>query len=280
MTISPEWRAGIDAYLAAQRAAGMLPNTIYARRQHLEHLARRVDVGPWELTGSQLVDYAGAQLWARETRRGRRNTFESFWIWAIAAELVSSSPVDVIAEVKAGEPNPSPCPDDVYLEALIRADEDERLWIDLAADHGLRRAEISMIHSSDLVPTLLGYDVNVRGKGGKRRLVPLTSSMARALLERGPGWLFPGDDDGHVSPRWLGTRVNRLLSGEWTIHKLRHRAATRFWIVSDGDPYAVAELMGWANLNMVRVYVRQPNNRLRNIVEGAARRELSLSGVA
>jgi integrase len=180
-------------------------------------------------------------------------------------------PTTALARIKPADPNPRPVPDRVYLEALIRADQDEALWIDLAAEHGLRRAEIAGIHSRDIVPTLLGHDLLVHGKGGKRRLVPLTPSMARALLDRGDGYLFPGDEDGHISARWLGKRIGRLLAGDWTIHKLRHRAASRFWQLADGDPYAVASLMGWSNLNMVRVYVAQPNDRLRAIVEGASR---------
>jgi integrase len=233
-----------------------------------------VNVGPWSLKPDELVAYFAAQNWERETRRGRRTTLVSFYGWAVEAGRVSADPSTAIAKVRPGDPNPRPVPDRVYLEALIRADDDERLWIDLAAEHGLRRAEIAHIHSRDIVETLIGHDLIVHGKGGKLRTVPLTRPMARALIERGPGWVFPGDDDGHVSPRWLGKRVNTLLEGDWTIHKLRHRAATRFWSQSEGDPYAVADLMGWASLNMVRVYVKLPDDRLRRIVEGASRSSL------
>lgn len=271
MMITPHWRGAIDGFILAQRAAGSPQTTCYTRRQQLEHLARRVDVEPWQLTGAQLVAYAGAHDWAVNTRRSRRATLLAFYQWAIAAGYTSTSPVDALRQVPAPQPDPNPVPDDVYIAAAMRADDDEALWIDLAAEHGLRRAEIAVIRSEDIMPTLLGYDLRVHGKGGKGRLVPLTGPMARALLERPAGYAFVGDDAGHISPRWLGKRINRLLDGAWTIHKLRHRAATRFWIVSDGDAYAVAELMGWANLNMVPVYVKQPTDRLRAIVDGASR---------
>jgi len=269
--VSPEWASAIDAYLAAQRASSAATSTMYTRRQHLEHLARRVDVGPWRLTSDELVAYVDAQPWARETARGRRTTLDSFYRWAKRAGHVKRSPAKVLDKVKPGDPNPNPVPDDVYLAALARADVDEALWIDLAAEHGLRRAEIARIHSRDIVPTLLGYDLVVHGKGGKLRRVPLTSAMHLALSARGAGYLFPGAEGGHVSARWLGKRVNRLLEQPWTIHKLRHRAATRFYLAAEGDPYAVAELMGWANISMVRVYVRLPDTRLRGIVEAASR---------
>lgn len=268
---SERWSEATAAYLTAQHANGRPRTTRETRRQHLEHLARRVDAGPWELSSDALAGYLAMHDWARETRRGRLVTLTSFYTWAMATGRATASPVDALERVRPGDPNPRPVPDAVYLAALARADDDERLWIDLAAEHGLRRAEVAAIHSDDLVQTLLGWDLDVRGKGGKRRRVPLTSAMARALRERGRGWLFPGDDGGHVSPRWLGTRVSRLLGGGWTMHKLRHRAATRFWTASSGDPYVVADLMGWANLSLVRVYVALPDERRRAVVEGASR---------
>lgn len=273
MTISGEWACAIQDYLDAIAAAGHRPNTVYARRQQLQHLARRVEVGPWALDHRQLVAYLGAQEWARETRRSRIAAFEGFYDWATQRKLIArkARPTKGLTKLKPSDPQPRPVPDQVYLEALIRADPDEAIWIDLAAEHGLRRAEIACMHSTDIVPTLLGYDLIVHGKGGKDRLVPLTAAMARALLERGEGWLWPGNDGGHVSARWLGKRVNRLLSGAWTIHKLRHRAATRFYVTAQGDPYVVAELMGWASIAMVRTYVKLPDDRLRNVVESASR---------
>ncbi|WP_350348004.1 tyrosine-type recombinase/integrase [Agromyces sp. G08B096] len=273
MIISGEWASAIQDYLNAITAAGHRPNTVYARRQQLQHLARRVEVGPWQLDHEQLVAYLGAQQWARETRRSRIAAIEGFYDWGVKRKHIGRKrrPTKGLTKLSPADPQPRPVPDQVYLEALIRAGADEALWIDLAAEHGLRRAEIAGMHSRDIVPTLLGYDLIVHGKGGKDRLVPLTAPMARALLERGDGWLWVGDDGGHISPRWLGFRVNRLLSGAWTIHKLRHRAATRFWVTAGGDPYVVAELMGWASIAMVRTYVKLPDDRLRNVVEGASR---------
>lgn len=275
MTITPQWRVAIDTFIEVQAAAGSPTTTQRCRRQHLQHLAARIGLEPWHVTADALTAYAAAQDWARETRRGRRATFTAFWAWAIATERTTTDPSAALPKIKPGDPDPRPVPDQVYLAALIKGDADEQLWIDLAAEHGLRRAEIARIHANDLTHTLLGTDLIVHGKGGKNRRVPLTGPMTRALSERAQlldgGYLWPGDEDGHVSARWLGRRISRLLDGPWTIHKLRHRAATRFWIAATGDPYAVADLMGWANLNMVRTYVQQPTDRLRAIVHAASR---------
>lgn len=273
--LDDEWRGAIEAFLLGQVAAGKAASSRKSWAQHLAHLAKNVYSGPWTVGTDDIAGYMASMNWAQETRRGRRNTFEAFYAWAVATGRTDASPVDAVARVKPTDPRPRPVPDSVYLAALLRADAEERLWIDLAAEHGLRRAEVTLIHSRDIVPTLLGYDLIVHGKGGKVREVPLTRAMAEALLARseelGRGYLFRGDDEGHVSPQWVGKRVARLLGDPWTMHKLRHRAATRFWVAAEGDAYVVADLMGWANINMVKVYVHLPNDRKRAIVESASR---------
>lgn len=272
MPLKAEWAGAIDRYLRSERAKGAPSTTLYTRRQHLQHLGRNVRSEPWDLTGERLADFAGVQDWQPNTRRGRRATYLSFYRWAMQVGLCTDNPAEALGAVRVPAPSPRPVPDDVYLEALFRAKGDEGLWLDLAAEHGLRRGEIAVVWPErDIVPTLLGHDLVVHGKGGKTRLVPLTPAMAEALLSRGPGWAFRGDLDGHISPRWLGKRVTRLLSGDWTIHKLRHRAAMRFDSICDGDIYLLAELMGWANLNMVRTYVPKRTDRLRRVVLGASR---------
>lgn len=272
------WLTAIADYSTAQAAIGARKTTLYTRRQHMQHLARRVDVGPWELTTDDLLGFMASQNWERETRRGRHASYASFYAWGLSSGRAADDPMAKVAKVRAGDPLPRPVPDRVYLEALARADDVERIWVDLAAEHGLRRGEIAVIHADDIVETLLGHDLLVHGKGGKLREVPLTLAMARALLDLAEaldgGHLFPGDDEGHISPRWLGKRVNGLLAGDWTIHKLRHRAATRFWVAAEGDPYVVADLMGWASLNMVRTYVKLPDDRKRLVLERAAAREM------
>lgn len=274
------WSDAITAFTTAQGASGVARTSIYTRRQHLQHIAARVPYGPWELTDEDLAGFMASCDWARETRRGRLTTYRAFYGWAVKCGRTLTDPTASLDKVRPGDPNPRPVPDRVYLAALVQADDDERLWIDLAAEHGLRRAEIACIHARDIVETLVGHDLIVHGKGSKLREVPLTAAMARALMDRaarlGGGYLFPGDEDGHVSARWLGKRVNRLLDGDWTIHKLRHRAATRFWVAAAGDPYVVADLMGWASLQMVRTYVKLPDERKRSVVEAASRAGRSL----
>lgn len=268
MTISPEWRTAIDEYLTAQRAAGMLITTMNSRRQHLQHMARRVPKSPWEMTSDDLVVFTGAQTWATETRRGRCNTFRSFWRWAKHTKRAPKNIAKVLVKVKPGEPDPRPVPDRVYRKALMKADADETIWLELAHDHGLRRCEVAVVHSDDIHEDLIGYSLLVHGKGSKKRVVPLTPGMARKLLDREPGWAFPGDDNGHLSPRWIGKLVAGLLDGDWTMHKLRHSAGTAFYL--HGDLAIAQKLLGHASPATTMIYVKLPDESLRRTVMAAA----------
>jgi integrase len=157
----------------------------------------------------------------------------------------------------------------VYQTALRRADERERLMMRLAADAGMRRAEIAVAHTDDVFEDMLGWSIVVHGKGGKRRVVPLTRGFAALLRDRPHGYLFPGDEGGHLSPRWVGKLVNRLLDGDWTIHSLRHRFASRAHRVNR-DLAVVQDLLGHASPATTRIYVATDDSDRRRTIEAIA----------
>jgi integrase/recombinase XerC len=269
MNFTASWTTAIDDYLSAQRAAGAPMTTCTTRRQHLEHLGRRVEAGPWQLTADQLVDYAGAQDWARETRRGRRSTFRSFWAWAVATGRVETNLALALPKVPASRPRPHPTPDHVYRHALARSTPRERLMLRLGAEIGLRRAEVAVVHSDDLSQDLVGWSLLVHGKGSRLRTVPLSPSLALALRTEGYGYVFPGDHDGHLSPRWVGKLMTNLIPEGYTMHSLRHRFATKAYAV-DRDVFAVQELLGHASPATTRGYVVVENEALRRTVMALA----------
>lgn len=266
--LTDDWAAAIAAYLTAQRAAGAPSTTCNTRRQHLEHLARRVSAGPWSLTGAELVAYCGAQDWKPETRRSRRTTFRSFWLWAYTTGACSENTALALPKVKPGQARPRPTPEHVYETALARSDDRLRLILRLAHDAGLRRSEIAQVHSDDLFEDLTGWSLRVHGKGSKERDVPLTPRLALELRSLPHGWAFPGADGGHLSPRWVGKLATVVLPDHWTLHTLRHSFGTRIYAHSD---LAVAQAaLGHASPATTRIYVVVPDERIRGAVLAAA----------
>lgn len=269
------WVDEINAFLAHQKAGGKPETTRGARRQHLQHLAKRVDAeSPWDVTGRMLVEYANLQDWSIETRRSRRVTFLAFWRWAVADERCEKVVAEALPKIRATAPRPRPAPDNVYREALIRARPRETLMLRCAAELGLRRAEVAGIHTRDVIDDLIGHSLVVHGKGGKERVVPLPRSLASAILGQQPGFIFPGDwGPGHLSPAYVGKLVRELMPDGWTMHTLRHRFGTRAY-QRKSDLLAVQQLLGHASPSTTRTYVQLDSRVLREMVDDLERNDV------
>src|SRR5690606_2156037 len=167
------WIPVLQAYTLHMSAAGLPSTTIRLRTAHLRRIAREIGRdGPWTITGEALVAWAGRQRWAIETRRSYRASCVKFWRWAIAAKLTTVNPADEWPPVPGGKANPRPAPDRIYRAALAAADPRERVMLRLAAECGLRRAEVSRIHVNDLAEEFDGWVLTVHGKGGRPRRLP------------------------------------------------------------------------------------------------------------
>lgn len=235
----------------------------------MRRVARALGGSPFELDDERLVSWCGRQDWAVETRRGVRASLLAFYLWAVAVGRTTTNPAAALPKVRAALPRPRPAPEIAYRTALERADDRGRLILRLAAEIGMRRAEVARAHSRDLIEDLEGWSLIVHGKGGRQRVVPLTDGLASAIRARGAGYLFEGRDSGHLSPRWVGKIVTQLLPGDTTMHQLRHRFATRAYSV-DRDVFAVQELLGHASPETTRRYVVVPSASLRSTVRAVA----------
>lgn len=91
--------------------------------------------------------------------------------------------------------------------------------------------------------------------------------LASGKLE--PGYFFPGQDDGHLSPRYVGKLIRDLLPDQWTMHTLRHRFATRLY-AHTRDLLGVQGMLGHATPTTTRRYVQWDTARMRDAVDELA----------
>ncbi|MFC4127378.1 tyrosine-type recombinase/integrase [Nocardia rhizosphaerae] len=226
--------------------------------------------GPWEVGADALIGWAGRQDWKLETRRCFRSSALQFYRWGIEAGRATDNPALRLPRVRPAEPIARPTPEHAYVAAVIGAPPRERLMLRLAAECGMRRGEVSRVHSDDLLQSIDGWSLIVHGKGGKDRCVPLPDSLAAELRALGAGYAFPGADKGHLSAAWVGKLVTRRLPGNFTMHTLRHRFGTQAYAV-DRDILAVQALLGHASPVTTRRYVRVPDASLRRTIEAVQR---------
>lgn len=267
-----DWSTAIEVWLVAQRAAGRPPTTVKLRAYQLERVGAAMlalGLGPWDVDGGELVAWVGAQGWAPETLRSFRSALRGFYRWGHGAGHVEVDPALALPSVTPARPNPRPTPEDEYRLALAKSDDRVRLMVRLAAELGMRRGEVARAHRGDLERDLTGWSLRVHGKGGKVRMVPVTDSLAAAIRRRGAGYLFPGNDGGHLSAPWVGRLVSRALPAAWAMHSLRHRFGTVAFSV-DRDLLTVQALMGHASPVTTQRYVLVPDAALRRTVAAVA----------
>lgn len=262
------WHTFINEFSKFQRVQGLRPETIRTRKEHLEYLARGIRKPINEVVTADLFEHLAAQNWAQETRRSRRTTYRAFWRF-LESQHNFEDIAKAIPKIKAGIGIPRPCPEHSYRVALQQADRRERLALRLAAEHGLRRAEVAQAHKNHLTTDLIGFSLIVTGKGGKSRLVPLNNEVAAEIQAMPNGYLFPGQIDGHISPRWIGKLISRLLPPNLTMHTLRHRFAT-VALDRTNDLFAVQELLGHSSAETTKRYCKIDTRKLRVAIEAAA----------
>jgi len=128
--------------------------------------------------------------------------------------------------------------------------------------------------------------IEIRGKGGKERLVPLSPAAQAAMkdyvglrkaegaFEKSP-WLFPSHgDSGHLTRQHFARELKDLavLAGldatKVSPHVLRHAFASHL-LQNGADLRVVQQLLGHADISTTQIYTHVLDERLRELVESA-----------
>ncbi|MBV9923196.1 MAG: tyrosine-type recombinase/integrase [Pseudonocardia sp.] len=270
--LSDEWEAAVEAWLTWLKIAGVPSTTLRLRRGHIRGVARRTDTtSPSQVTLAMLVRICSSHEWSNEHRRGVRRSLVAFFDWAITTGYVSANPAVALPKVCSDKPQPRPVPDQMWHELLMAAPPREQMMARLAGEVGMRRAEVARCHRDDLVHDGFGPALIVHGKGGKQRVVPITERLdkdIRAFCAH--GFLFPGQDRGHLSPDYIGKILGALMPPGWSMHKLRHRFAT-LGLAGTGDLLAVRDALGHTSVATTQIYTAVSSQKVRQVVEAAGK---------
>jgi len=269
------WESAVAGWTDWLTAAGASRETIRVRRGVVRSIARRsLAIHPATVTTEQLVAICAAQSWSNDHRRSVRTAMTAFYEWAVPNGFADDNPAAGLPAVPESTPRPRPATDSIWFDLLAAAPPRERLMARLAGEAGLRRAEVAKVRRADLIEDLMGWSLIVRGKGDKQRLVPLTDSLVAAIRSYDTGYspkgyLFPGQIDGHVSPGHVGVLISRLMPEGWSMHKLRHRYASRGY-AGTKDIRAVQEALGHASVATTQRYTAVTSREVRAVSEAAA----------
>lgn len=265
-----DMRVNVEVLRGWQRelkAAGRSKGTIGVRLSHVRRCLDAIGKPVSAVTRRDLVEWMAAGDWVASTRRGIRSSLKGFFAW-YASETGGVDVAKNLPAVPVPRAVPRPAADFDVMEAMRAAPEWVALAIEIMATCGLRRAECATLRVDDVQAVGQGWTMRVVGKGGHERVVPCPPSLALRIRRRGGGWLFPGGQNGHVSPGWLGKQVSKVLPGDLTPHTLRHRFASVAYTNSH-DLRSVQELLGHASIATTQIYTAVDNVAVRDVAAGA-----------
>lgn len=266
-----DWEWAITDYLHSLSAAGQRPATIRLRSEQLRNLARCMGCPPEDVTAAMLVNWFGRQAWSIEYRRNNRNAVRGFYSWMYKTGRVKIYLGDAIPSISQPVAAPRPAPDDAWAAAMAAAGPREKLMLRLAAEAGLRRAEVAQVQTGDAYMSYGAAQLIVRGKGGKQRIVPISDDLAQIIRQGAAGhtpgmpsegWLFPDGFGGHLCAKHVGWLVSRLLPEGVTMHALRHRFASRAYR-GTRNLRAVQTLLGHASIATTERYTAVDDDEVR-----------------
>jgi site-specific recombinase XerD len=270
LTAPPAWEVEFAAYRASLRGMGRPESTVQVRMSQLRRFAREnPSLDPWDVALVDLLEWLGTKRWSQETRRAQRSAFRAFYAWGKMTGRIRKSPAEKMPVISKGQPHARPALDYDYAAGLAKAPARERLALRLAAEMGLRCAEVACVHVRDISGSAGAWSLVVHGKGNKRRVLPMRDDLAGPLRNASDGYVFPGNYDGHLSPHYLGKIVSRLLPAGVTMHMLRHRFATKAYNV-DRDVFSVQQLLGHASPVTTQGYVQVSDQNLRRLVDAVS----------
>ncbi len=268
-TVPRLWHGPIQDYLQWLRAASESRETVRLRRAWLSRLALELPIAdPWRVEYRDLAEWMARHRWGRETARAARSSLRSFYRWAVLEDRTEHDPAKELPPIRTAPGMRRPAAEDSYARAVSSAAPRERLMLRMAAELGMRRAEIARAHAFDLSEHPDGWWLDVHGKGEKRRTLPVPDDLARDLREQGSGWLFPGSIDGHLSVSHVGVLIGRQLPRGVSAHALRHRFATQAY-GNTRNLLAVQLLLGHSSPTTTQRYVQVADTTLRATVIAA-----------
>ena len=270
-------------HLAEER--GLSVNTTAAYRTDLEQFGafvRERDLTDWNaVTHDDLLAFLlflREKRYANSTVARRTAAVKSFYAYLTSQGLVPGDPTEQIDSPKVDRYLPkslTPTQVDELLELPLRDPTPERLrdkaMLELLYATGVRVSELVALNLKDL--NMESESVRCVGKGGRERILPISSSattaleeyldIARAQLARGAAQKTEALFLNHRGKRltrqgfWLILKgyAEDMGLGDLTPHMLRHSFASHM-LSGGADIRSVQALLGHASLSTTQIYTQ------------------------
>ena len=256
------------------RRTDLRPDSIRTYRVHCQSLIRvhgpDLPVDMWDRDLCDLWWQQQSHLAAR-TLRHRLSVVHQWATWCVQHDWMTVDPTVTLPRVRTPRTVPRALTAGQVERLWRRCDQRTRLAVSLMVHEGLRRGEAARLDWSDI--DRARATVTVDGKGGDRRMVPLSAATA-ALLDGerrqwGPVLRSRIDPSAPLTAGHVGDLVAAAMHAagiSGSPHALRHTAASD--ALDSGCPIrTVQQFLGHMTVATTEVYLRRDCGDLRAAVD-------------
>ena len=217
------------------------------------------------------------------------SSLKVFYDFLIRENLVHKNPVNDVAKPKKPEKLPKYLTLEqsrILLDVISGKHQSRDLcMLTLLLNCGLRLSELTGLNLGDIssLDTPGQAFMRVWGKGGKERILFLNSACVRAIQQylpvrktRDPGEtaLFLNAFGKRIGNRTVQNMVRSYLQqiglGKgYSVHTLRHTAATLLYQYSHADILILKNILGHSNVSTTEIYTHLGSHQVRKVLENS-----------
>lgn len=220
------------------------------------------------------------------TRQRKSSSLKSFFKYLTVHEnLLDENPTENLSPPKKKKALPHFLSLEQSIELLQAVDGPDaardRCILTLFLNCGMRLAELVSINISDVLYN--NATLRILGKGNKERIVYLNQACLDSInryLEVRPkdgvvdrSALFLSNRKTRISPKTVQAMVKKYLDKigltgpGYSVHKLRHTAATLMYRYGDVDIRVLQDILGHANLGTTEIYTHTSSSQMENAIQ-------------
>ena len=206
------------------------------------------------------------------TRQRKSSSLKSFFNYLTVHEgLLDSNPTENLTPPKSRE----------LLNAVDGSDKERDYCIlTLFLNCGMRLSELISINMSDVIHN--NSTLRIVGKGSKERIVYLNDACLASIDAyvrvrpkddvKDKNALFISNRGTRISPKTVQAMVNKYLTkiglggAGYSVHKLRHTAATLMYQYGNVDIRVLQDILGHENLGTTEIYTHTSSKQMEEAV--------------
>lgn len=219
------------------------------------------------------------------TRSRKISTIKTFFKYLkVHEKLIDDNPMEALEapKIKKSLPKYLTLEESINLLNSIDGSNKERDYCILTffLNCGMRLSELCNLNCTDIRPD---RTMRITGKGNKERVVYLNDACLNAYNRymkvrptdgvKDKKALFISRNLNRISPKTVQLMVNNLLKKcgldgrGYSVHKLRHTAATLMYQQGHADILLVKEVLGHENLSTTQIYTHVLNDQIKQAID-------------